>query len=365
MLEFEFLQIAVGNRDKFLCCPSDEEWRRLFYFAQKQSLVGFLFCGIERLPNEQLPKRDLLLKWYGMAESIKKVNVIKNVRCAELDAILRKGNFKGCVLKGQGTALLYPYQEYRQSGDIDMWIGTSDGRLVSIDTVISYAKQRGVQVSHVDIKHADMRFFNDTQVEIHFKPSYSYNFVYDGRLKSWFKSLSKDQFDNFDSVVGFAYPTIYFNLVYSLLHIYRHLFSEGIGLRQMLDYYYILTNSTKEERKRAYKTICRFGMKDFAGAAMFVLQEVLGLKGEYLLCESSRKSGLFLLNEILLAGNFGQYDNRITRINKEKRIKRGFAQFARNLRFVRYYPQEVLLSPIWKCWHYWWRKKHGLLNVEF
>lgn len=361
MLEFEFLQIAVGNRDKFLCCPSDEEWKRLFYFAQKQSLVGFLFCGIERLPNEQRPKRELLLKWYGMAESIKKVNVIKNVRCAELDAILRKGNFKGCVLKGQGTALLYPYQEYRQSGDIDMWIGTSDGRLVSIDTVISYAKQRGVQVSHVDIKHADMRFFNDTQVEIHFKPSYSYNFVYDGRLKSWFKSLSKEQFDNFDSVVGFAYPTIYFNLVYSLLHIYRHLFSEGIGLRQMLDYYYILTNSTKEERKRAYKTICRFGMKDFAGAAMFVLQEVLGLKGEYLLCESSRKSGLFLLKEILEAGNFGQYDNSITRINKEKRIKRGFAQFARNLRFVRYYPQEVLLSPIWKCWHYWWRKKHGWL----
>lgn len=365
MLEFEFLQIAVGNRDKFLCCPSDEEWKRLFYFAQKQSLVGFLFCGIERLPSEQRPKRELLLKWYGMAESIKKVNVIKNVRCAELDAILRKGNFKGCVLKGQGTALLYPYPEYRQSGDIDMWIGTSDGRLVSIDTVISYAKQRGVQVSHVDIKHADMRFFNDTQVEIHFKPSYSYNFVYDGRLKSWFKSLSKEQFDNFDSVVGFAYPTIYFNLVYSLLHIYRHLFSEGIGLRQMLDYYYILTNSAKEERKRAYKTICRFGMKDFAGAAMFVLQEVLGLKVEYLLCESSRKFGLFLLKEILLAGNFGQYDNRITRINKEKRIKRGFAQFARNLRFVRYYPQEVLLSPIWKCWHYWWRKKHGLLNVEF
>lgn len=361
MLEFEFLQIAVGNRDKFLCCPSDEEWRRLFYFAQKQSLVGFLFCGIERLPSEQRPKRELLLKWYGMAESIKKVNVIKNVRCAELDAILRKGNFNGCVLKGQGTALLYPYPEYRQSGDIDMWIGTSDGRLVSIDTVISYAKQRGVQVSHVDIKHADMRFFNDTQVEIHFKPSYSYNFVYDGRLKSWFKSLSKEQFDNFDSVVGFAYPTIYFNLVYSLLHIYRHLFSEGIGLRQMLDYYYILTNSAKEERKRAYKTICRFGMKDFAGAAMFVLQEVLGLKVEYLLCESSRKSGLFLLKEILLAGNFGQYDNRITRINKEKRIKRGFAQFARNLRFVRYYPQEVLLSPIWKCWHYGWRKKHGYL----
>ena len=361
MLEFEFVQIAIGNKDKFLGCPSVEDCKRLFCFAQKQSLVGFLFCGIERLPNEQRPKRELLLRWYAMAEIIKKTNAKLNARCAELYNILNEGHLKGCVLKGQGVALLYPKPEYRQSGDIDMWVGTSEGKLAPVSSVVSYAKQHGVQISHVDIKHADMQFFNDAQVEIHFKPSYSYNFIYDHRLTSWFGLKAKEQFENFDSAVGFAYPTISFNLVYSLLHIYRHLFSEGIGLRQMLDYYYILTNSTKEERKRAYKTICRFGMKDFAGAAMFVLQEVLGLNGEYLLCESSRKSGLFLLKEILLAGNFGQYDNRITRINKEKRIKRGFAQFARNLRFVRYYPQEVLLSPIWKCWHYGWRKKHGYL----
>lgn len=361
MLEFEFVQIAVGNREKFLFRPSEDEWYRLFRFAQKQSLVGFLFSGIERLPNEQRPKKDLLLKWYAMAEIIKRANAKLNKRCAELTNILKEGGFNGCVLKGQGVALLYPKPEYRQSGDIDMWVATSDGRLVSVASILSYAKRRGVDVSHVDIKHADMQFFKDAQVEIHFKPSYSYNFFIDHRLTSWFKARLKEQFENFDYTIGFAYPTIPFNLVYSLLHIYRHLFSEGIGLRQMLDYYYILTNSTTEERERAYETICRFGIKGFASAAMFVLQEVFGLKDEYLLCESSKKSGSFILNEILLAGNFGQYDIRTKKINKEKRIERGLVQLARNLRFVRYYPHEVLLSPIWKCWHYGWRKKHGYL----
>lgn len=291
----------------------------------------------------------------------KKTNAKLNARCAELYNILNEGHLKGCVLKGQGVALLYPKPEYRQSGDIDMWVGTSEGKLAPVSSVVSYAKQHGVQISHVDIKHADMRFFNDAQVEIHFKPSYSYNFIYDHRLTSWFGLKAKEQFENFDSAVGFAYPTISFNLVYSLLHIYRHLFSEGIGLRQMLDYYYILTHSTTDERKRAYKTICRFGMKDFAGAAMFVLQEVFGLKDDYLLCKSSRKSGRFILNEILVAGNFGKYDTRTKKIDKEKRLERGFVQLTRNLRFVRYYPQKVLLSPIWKCWHYGWRKKHGYL----
>lgn len=361
MLEFEFVQVAVGNRDKFLRNPSETEWEQLFYFAQKQSLLGFLFCAIERLPNEQRPQRDLLLKWYAMAEKIKRTNAKLNMRCAELTTILKEGGFKGCALKGQGVALLYPKPEYRQSGDIDMWVGTSDGELASIASVVSYAKHRGVSVSHIDIKHADMHFFNDAQVEIHFKPSYSYNFIYDCRLTSWFQAKSKEQFENFDCTVGFAYPTIPFNLVYSLLHIYRHLFSEGIGLRQVLDYYYILTNSTKDERKLAYEDVCHFGMKEFAGAAMYVLQEVFGLQEEFLLCESSKKSGSFILNEILLAGNFGQYDTRMKRINKEKRIERGGVQLARNLRFVRYYPHEVLLSPIWKCWHYGWRKKHGYL----
>lgn len=361
MLEFEFIQVAIGCKDRFSCTPSLEDWAHLLHFAKKQSLVGFLFSGIEKLPQEQLPSRELLLKWYAIAERTKQANAKLNVRCRELDAILKEGGLRGCVLKGQGVALLYPKPEYRQCGDIDMWVGTSDGNKVSINSIVVYVKQRGVTVSHIDVKHSDMQFFDDAQVEIHFKPSYSYNFIYDRRLDKWFKSVSKEQFENFDSEVGFAYPTIGFNLVYSLLHIYRHLFSEGIGLRQMLDYYYILMNSTADSRKQAYRTMCRLGMKGFAGAAMYVLQEVFGLHNDYLLCEPSEKSGKFILNEILTAGNFGQYDNRTKKIDKEKRFARGLVQLARNLRFVKYYPQEVLASPIWKCWHYGWRKRHGYL----
>ena len=224
MLEFEFIQIAIGCKERFSGTPSLEDWAHLLHFAKKQSLVGFLFSGIEKLPKEQLPPRELLLKWYAMAERTKQANAKLNARCKELDAILKEGDFRGCALKGQGVALLYPKPEYRQCGDIDMWVGTSDGSKISINSIVNYAKQRGVQVSHIDVKYSDMQFFDDAQVEIHFKPSYSYNFIYDRRLDKWFKSVSKEQFENFDSTVGFAYPTISFNLVYSLLHIYRHLF---------------------------------------------------------------------------------------------------------------------------------------------
>lgn len=35
-------------------------------------------------------------------------------------------------------------------------------------------------------------------------------------------------------------PTLSFNVIYILSHLYRHVFTEGIGLRQLLDYYFVI-----------------------------------------------------------------------------------------------------------------------------
>lgn len=129
MLEFEFVQVAVGNRDKFLCNPSEIEWKRLFYFAQKQSLVGVLFCAIERLPNEQRPKRDLLLKWYAMAEKIRRTNAKLNMRCAELTTILKEGGFKDACLKVKAWLCFIPSQSIVRAGIL---ICGSEHQMVSL-----------------------------------------------------------------------------------------------------------------------------------------------------------------------------------------------------------------------------------------
>ena len=42
-----------------------------------------------------------------------------------------------------------------------------------------------------------------------------------------------------------AIPTMEFNLIFQLTHIYAHLMNEGIGLRQLLDYYYVLCDFYK------------------------------------------------------------------------------------------------------------------------
>ena len=46
-----------------------------------------------------------------------------------------------------------------------------------------------------------------------------------------------------------AIPTAEFNLIFQLTHIYAHLMNEGIELRQLLDYYYVLCDFYKVYQK--------------------------------------------------------------------------------------------------------------------
>ena len=152
-------------------------------------------------------------------------------------------------------------------------------------------------------------------------------------------------------------PTLAFNRVYILVHIYRHLFHEGIGLRQLLDYYFVLHQGfTEEERTETMRTLRSLRMERFAAAVMWMLQEVYGMEDRYLLTAPNEKEGSFLLSEIMLAGNFGHYDERIKRVANESAFHTFYRRVARNFRFVRSYPSEVLWSPLFKLWHWAWRR---------
>ena len=198
-------------------------------------------------------------------------------------------------------------------------------------------------------------------MEVHFLPSWMYSPWTNKRLQRFFKEKADRQFSNIDEQLGFAHTTIDFDLVYSMVHIYRHIFSEGIGLRQLVDYYYILQRSTEEQRSEAFKTLCSLKMQSFVGGIMWILMECFGMNIMYSLCPANERHGKFLLSEIMAAGSFGHYDSRIKQIDHDKRFKRGFSQLKRNLHFVTYYPSEVLLSPFWKLWHWCWRKRKGYL----
>lgn len=349
-LFFELIQVALGRKASLSHTPSAEQWQELYLLSKKQALLGINYAAIERLPKEQRPPRKLLLQWCLAAERIKERNTELNNKIPEISRRFANDGFPNLILKGQGVAQYYAVsnlEQYRTPGDADIWL--KGDRKDIIAYVRKYSPSCHAVYHHVDFPETD-----NVHIELHFTPSWMNSYFTNRRLQRFFAASRE-----IDSASGdIPVPSVKFNRVYILLHTYRHLFHEGVGLRQILDYYFVLLQGfTAEERTETMTIIKSLGMKRFTAAVMWILSEVLGIKECYLLTAPNEKYGRFLLEEIMLAGNLGQHDRRISHRDNESDLVRGMRKVKRNFRFLFSYPSEVLWSPWFKLWHYFWRRR--------
>ena len=324
----------------------------MYDFACQQSIVGVVFHGMQRLPAErvQVP-REVLMKFLLVAEQIRQRNVVMYQQSVRVSERLRKDGFRNCILKGQGNALMYHDPYIRMTGDIDVWM---EGER---DTIIAYARQYA-PTAEIRCYHADFPVIKDVPIELHFVPVISNNWLYRQRMREFFGRVHDVLCSNMvelpDGLGRIPVPTADFNLVYQLAHIMHHFFDEGIGLRQMMDYYF-LVKSEKLKVKMAGDdlegTLRYLGLRKFAGAVMYVLQEVFGLKDRYLIVPVDVWRGRTLLEEILRGGNFGHYSG----LTSHSVGTKYFLKIKRNMRFVRQYPAEALCEPLFRTWHFFWR----------
>ena len=349
---FELLQVALDRKTRLSAVPTPEQWRELYRMAQQQTLVGVLFAAIEQLPAEQRPPKEVLLQWFMMKERIVKMNRLMNLRAVETARYFRGEGFDNCTLKGQGIATLYPDPLLRTPGDIDIWLG--GGR----EKIYAFARDR-MGLQGLTYQHIHYPLHKDVEVEVHTTPGYLYAPIANRRLQRYFAACATEQFAHEvalpDKVGSISAPTAEFNRVYILLHIYMHLFGEGIGLRQVLDYYYVLRQpATVVSRERTVATLRQLRMLRFARAMMWVQRQVFGLEERYLLVEPDEREGRFLLEEIMLAGNFGKYDARIDRTNHHKLLPRVWNSIKRGWKFFLHYPHEMVWNLPFRAWQYGW-----------
>lgn len=352
---YQLLQIAVGKPSNNVIL-SVEEWAIIHKIAYEQSLLGVVLNAADVFTKDgQKPPTSLLLTWIGESEAIRHSAGVMDSRCEQLTAWFKKVGYPCCIIKGQGVARLYKHPEYRQAGDIDIWVDAKR------DDVVKKMRSDCLGVTYVDYVNCHAAFFTDTEVEVHFKPTWMFNPFTNRKVQKWILGNKDAQMTNYDEEVGFSYPTISFNLVFSLIHIYRHVFFEGIGLRQLMDYFFIISHSNINERNKAFAILKSFGLGKFVSTIMYIMQRVFKMEDCLLLCPPNAEEGIFLLDEIMRGGNFGHFDNRNIYVPENKKIKRGINNAKRNLRFLKRYPSEVLWMPAWKIWHWCWRKWKGYL----
>ena len=348
----ELILISLGKREGFSRRLNEADWISLYTEAQRQAIGGILLDGVEKVIASGEDKPKFLMQWISQVLALENRNRLLNARCKEITKVFNELGLRSCVLKGQGITMLYPNPLRRQCGDIDLWV---EGNR---DDIYNTLKTRW-KVGDTVIHHADVEIFKDTPTEIHFIPSFTYSpFVY-RKYKKFFKKCGDRQFANYNESVGFACPTPDFNAVYSLMHISHHVLHEGIGLRQLLDYYYILKSLGKEQQLQVFEEMKHLGLAKFAEAVMYVEQQMFGLEPEFLLCKPNERLGKLLLAEIELAGNFGKYDERNLHVNRKSRMDVYLHNVKRNFVFFKFAPGEVLWAPIWKPCHFVWRKLKG------
>ena len=358
---FAFLKYCLGNKVDINNIVVDINWQQLYTFASKQSLLGFCFDGIERLTkdfSEELKQnpmgRDLLMTWMGAAQQIRRQNMKVNAVAGKLFSMLREDGFRCCILKGQGNALMYPNPYSRTPGDIDVWVNASREYLTE------YAKCHFNQEDDIRFHHLETTM-DGVLVELHFFPCSMNNPLYHARLQKWFKRNADLECSNVvslpDGIGEIAIPTTAFNVIYQLTHLYHHFFDEGVGMRQIIDYYFVVSmlNVNCEMLTWLPKELKYLGLWKFAGAVMYVLHEALGLPEEKMIAPIDEKRGKLLLSEILNGGNFGQYFTKYGGFTHQSMAKKYFLKIWRNMHFVRYYPAEALSEPIFRTWHFFWR----------
>lgn len=360
---------------------------------------------------------EMLLQWIGVGQMIEQQNRLLDERCVDLLGRIQDAGLHGTILKGQGIARLYNVDDnlnldkkgalgrLRQSGDIDVYVDCG------LKKALAFAKSQGLKDVEWDYKHLHLNLWEDIEVEMHYRVEVLLNLWKNRKLQKWFEAHTDEIFGHTDntetidissehelpsidhklsingslntrsssahllperhknftnSTNGLVTPTVEFNVFYILLHIYRHFLYEGIGMRQIVDYYFVLkrlnlnandnlkSNTNHTNRANfAIEAVKEFGMEKFASGLMWVMKESLGMPEEWMLWEPDQKEGKYILKQVMTGGNFGHYDERLN--HGGGKIGTVKAILTHNLHLLTHYPSDVIWAPVWILWHKLWK----------
>lgn len=349
---YDFLRFSLSESSDEPDTVAKMDWHGLLDFGQKQSIVGVLFHGMNKLGamGVNRPDKYSAAAWLANNEFIVNGNKQVNHDASKLTRFFyHKGKTRVCVLKGQGNALMYPDPYMRTPGDIDLW--------TELDTIslLKFVKSLNVE-PNIEYHHIDFSFYTKTVAEVHYFPSFMGNLFYEWRLRKYFDKVKGEQFENLaelpDNAGVICVPTDSFNRIFQMSHIMHHFFFEGIGLRQVIDYFYLLKRGfTQVEQQEEQKLLKHLNMYKFSAGVMWILHDVLGLQEEFLLVPPDENVGKMILKEIECSGNFGHHDDRYS-FKGASVYKQYMMETYRNLHFSMEFPAETIWGrPVSRWWH--------------
>lgn len=347
---FELLKAGTWGI-KVLVSNAPTSWPDVIEMAKRQSVVGIITDGLQKLPKDLLPRKVHILDLFGSTCSIEVRNKQLNLAVAQIIHYLDKHGVSTRLMKGQGCALLYPNPLHRQSGDIDLFVGHKQ-----YEQAKTLIKAKGIEIEKESAYDAHFMWGN-VPVELHWLETKLY---YPGNDRVFQKICRKEEWANpTTSEIGGQQVEMFnptFNAFYVFVHLYHHFLQVGVGFRQVCDWMLLLKRNENEIKWDSLHEYVMAIHAERAWKAFYGLAvERLGLQFAQVpkwMEECNRADIQFVMYDILKVGNFGKYGASMQKRAFGKGMINNVGSLAalvmRLFRVGRFGYQEALSYPLWK-----------------
>lgn len=297
-----------GNEADATLFDASTDWAMIYQSARKQALLGIIFDGVQTLPKEKQPPRNIYLQWCNAILNIEENNRVLNRELANVYALMRENGIEPVLMKGQGVAQNYRNPLHRHCGDIDLYIGPKDYEKANALLRKEVTSELEETYKHINV------VWHGVTVENHRVLTQLSAPAADRRLQAeinrWHGSSECRK-----RVIGDVEVTLAplpFDTAFVLIHSVQHFLNEGIGLRQICDWACMLHAQRNLPGKEDVARLLRsFGLEKAARVFGALAVCFLGLPKEDLPIayrEKDISTAEWLLNDIWEGGNFGHYD---------------------------------------------------------
>lgn len=358
----------MGTRDGLSRVPSSNEWDELYELARMQALTGVCFAAVQNLnSSETLNLSDTLrMRWMGMTAKVQQRNEVHRRVIGLVSEHLQSRGIEPVFMKGLVCASRYPDPLLRQPGDIDFVARAED-----FDRTLDALEEIGVVDRELVHEHHGMACVQGVQLEPHYK---LHNFQHPG-VDRFAKGLQEWLFADGTRVrkvkIGVAeIPAMPMELegVFLVSHMVNHVYEEGLGLRQVMDYAFWLNSLRSYDNDgdndgfdwRLHDEWLK-GMRMTRAHRVFVrmCEVYLGVPASicgYRYSEGEKRFADKLMADIMQVGNFGRGAYVFDHSSRWGELKNYLWVCSRAVRLHYLCPAEAWMWPVSKVVR-WFGKK--------
>lgn len=274
------LRIALHQQKEKI--DSDVNWQKVNKFAVNQGVRGIAFEGLEFLTRndaiENLPNRDILLKWFGQSSFVEQKYKQHKKQVIEFTMLLKKSGIRTIVFKGLAHSRYYPKPCYREFGDFDCYLIDEHG-FSAYKKGNRIAKENGYTVDDSWYKHSKISFKNLT-IENHRYITSARRGGTDELLNCYLvKSIGNGR--KLENLVGtdiYVLP-IEAEGLFLLYHSLGHFLVENINFKHFIDWAcWLETNQSKIQWTIFYAQCKHFRLDGFVDVMNSIAVKYLGVE---------------------------------------------------------------------------------------